>query len=180
MLVNKVIDDAYHWNGHDVVNSIDGVFFYRTFWAFSDLVAAISAALHATFVLSQYANSVSQFCYIYKDFVRQLKAFPPSLCQFCACETSPGWGHLITWMDHSVGHLNGILARVGGNLNKNWQKKSSARGFARGGHVEASIWPIHYTYMKIHSNSIMVCISYALKDSWKYLFILCSFKLKPT
>ena len=36
------------------------------------------------------------------------------------------------------------------------------------------------TYMKIHSNLIMVCISYALKDSWKCLFILCSFKLKPT
>ena len=29
--------------------------------AFSDLVAAISAALHETFVRSQYANSVSQF-----------------------------------------------------------------------------------------------------------------------
>ena len=133
MLVNKVIDDAYHWNGHDVVNSIDGVFFYRTFWAFSDLVAAISAALHATFVLSQYANSVSQFCYIYKDFVRQLKAFPPSLCQFCACETSPGWGHLITWMDHSVGHLNGILARVGGNLNNNCQKSQMPGGLPGGG-----------------------------------------------
>ena len=26
------------------------------------------------------------FCYIYKDFVRQLKAFPPSLSHFCACE----------------------------------------------------------------------------------------------
>ena len=35
---------------------------------------------------------------------------------------SPGWGHLITWMDPSVGHLNGILARVGGNLNNNFQK----------------------------------------------------------
>ena len=149
MLVNKVIDDAYHWNGHDVVISIDGVFFYRTFWAFSDLVAAISAALHATFVLSQYANSVSQFCYIYKDFVRQLKAFPPSLCQFCACETSPGWGHLITWMDHSVGHLNGILARVGGNLNNNFHKSQMPGGLpGEGGHVEASIWPIHKTRSK--------------------------------
>ena len=36
------------------------------------------------------------------------------------------------------------------------------------------------TYMKIHYNSTMVCVSYALKDSWKCLFILCSFKLKPT
>ena len=113
-------------------------------WAFSDLVVAISAALHETFLLSKYANSVSQFCYIYKGFVRQLKAFPPSLCQFCACETSPGWGHLITWMDHSVGHLNGILARVGGNLNNNFQKSQMPGGLpGGGGHVEASIWPIH-------------------------------------
>ena len=37
------------------------------------------------------------FC-IYKDFFRQLKAFPPSFCHFCACEMSPGWGHLITWI----------------------------------------------------------------------------------
>ena len=29
-------------------------------WAFSDLVAAISAALHGTFVRSKYADSVSQ------------------------------------------------------------------------------------------------------------------------
>ena len=133
MLVNNVSDDAYQWNGHDVVISIDGVLFYRTLWAFSDLVAAISAALHATFVLSKYANSVSEFCYIYKDFVRQLKAFPLSFCHFCACEMFPGWGHLISWMDHSVGHLNGILARVGGNLNNNCQKKSNAQGVAGGG-----------------------------------------------
>ena len=32
------------------------------------------------------------------------------------------WGHLITQMDPSVGHLNGILARVGGNLKNNFQK----------------------------------------------------------
>ena len=30
-------------------------------WAFSDLVAAISAALHETFVRSKYANSVILF-----------------------------------------------------------------------------------------------------------------------
>ena len=38
-----------------------------------------------------------------------------------------------------MAHLNGILARVGGNLNDNF--KSNARGVARGGggHVEASI-----------------------------------------
>ena len=96
----------------------------KKLWAFSDLLAAISAALHETFVRSKYANNASQFlvywiriiCCIYKDFVRQLKAFLPSFCHLCACEMSQGWGHLITWMDPSVGHLNDILARVGGEL----------------------------------------------------------------
>ena len=136
-----------------------GFFIYRTLcmlhdtkksWAFGVLVAVISAALQETFVRSKYANSVSQFllywmriiCCIYKDFVRQLKAFLPSFCHFCACEMSPGWGHLITWMDPSVGHLNGILARVGGNLNNNFQKSQIPQGVA-GGDVEALIWPIH-------------------------------------
>ena len=53
------------------------------------------------------------FAYLYKDFVRQLKAFLPSFYHLCAYEMSPGWGHLITRMDPSAGHLNGILARVG-------------------------------------------------------------------
>ena len=69
MLINKVSDDACQWNGYDVVMSIGGIFFIERFvccmrkksWAFSDLVAAISAALHETFVRSKYANSVSQF-----------------------------------------------------------------------------------------------------------------------
>ena len=72
------------------------------------------------------------FCYIYKDFVRQLKAFPPFFCHFCACEMSPGWGHLITRMDPSVGHLNGILARVGGNLNNTFQKSQMPGGLPGG------------------------------------------------
>ena len=59
---------------------------------------------------------------IYQDFVRQLKAFLPSFCHLCASEMSPGWRHLITLLDPSVGHLNGILVRVGGNLNNNFQK----------------------------------------------------------
>ena len=138
MLINKVNDDACQWNGHDVVISIGGIFFIERFvccmtkksWAFSDLVAAISAALHEKFVCSKYANSVSQFllywmriiCCICKDFVRQLKAFLPSFCHLCACEMSPGWGH-----------LNGVLARVRGDLNNNFQRKSNARGVARGG-----------------------------------------------
>ena len=64
-------------------------------------------------------------------------AFPPSFCHFCSCEMSQGW------MDPSVGHLNGFFARVGGNLNNNFQKSQMPRGFARAGYVEASIWPIH-------------------------------------
>ena len=43
-------------------------------------------------------------------------------------------------MDPSVGHLNDILARVGGNLNNNFQKSQMPGGVAWGeGHVEASI-----------------------------------------
>ena len=69
MLINKVNDDACQRNGHDVVISIGGIFFTervvccmtKKSSAFSDLVAAISAALHETFVRSKYANSVSQF-----------------------------------------------------------------------------------------------------------------------
>ena len=135
MLINKVSDDVCQWNGHAVVISKAGIFLKnalyvawhtKKLWAFSDLVAVISAALHETFVRSNYANSASKFllywmriiCCIYKDFVRQLKAFLPSFCHLCACEMSPGWGDLITWMDPSVGHLNSILARVGGNFQK--------------------------------------------------------------
>ena len=36
-------------------------------------------------------------------------------------------------MDPSVGHLNGILARVGGNLNNNFQKSQMPRGLPGGG-----------------------------------------------
>ena len=121
-------------------------------WAFIDLVAVTFAALHETFVRSKYANSVSQFllywmriiCCICKDFVRQVKAFLPSFSHLCACEMSPGWGHLITWIDPSVRHLNGILAQVGGNLNNNFRKSQTPGRLPGGGDVEASIWPIHY------------------------------------
>ena len=69
MLINKVSDDT-QWNGHDVVISIGEIFFIERFvccmmkksWAFSNLVAAISASLQETFVRSKYA--------IYKDFGR--------------------------------------------------------------------------------------------------------------
>ena len=40
-----------------------------------------------------------------------------------------------------MGHLNGILARVGGNLNNNFQKSQMPGGLpgGGGGNVEASI-----------------------------------------
>ena len=47
-----------------------------------------------------------------------------------------------------MGHLNGFLARVGGNLNSNFQKKSHSRGLPRRGggvNVEASIPLILHT-----------------------------------
>ena len=64
MLINKVSDDPCQWNGHDVVViSIGGIFFIECYiymlhdtkksWAFSDLVAEISATLHETFVRSK-------------------------------------------------------------------------------------------------------------------------------
>ena len=143
----------------------------KKIWAFSDLVAAIFAALHENFVRSKYANSVSQFllywmriiCCIYKDFVRQLKAFLPSFCHLCACEMSPGWGHLITWMDPCVGHLNGILARVGGYLNNNFQKKSNARAVPRGGMLKLRFdW-----YIRDHpGNKVFVRRKRLLVKTW--------------
>jgi len=38
-----------------------------------------------------------------------------------------------------VGHLNSILARLGGNLNNNFQKSQMPGGVPGGGDVEASI-----------------------------------------
>ena len=63
-------------------------------------------------------------CCIYKDFVRQLKAFLPSLCHLCACEMSPGVGAF----DHLNGPLCGAFERHfgpgrGGDLNNNFCSK---------------------------------------------------------
>ena len=157
IFIDKVSDDACQWICHDAVISIGGIFFLKNalyvawhtkkLWAFSNLVAAISAALHETFIRSKYVNSVSQFLLhwmqiiycIYKDFGRQLKVFLLSFCHLCACEMSPGWGHLITWMGPSVGHLNGILARVGGNLNNNFHKVKCPGG-CPGGEGMLKLW----------------------------------------
>ena len=94
----QVSDDACQWIFYDEVISTGGIFLKnalyvawhtKKLWAFSDLVAAISAALHETFVLSKYANSVSQFllywmqivCCIYKDFVPQPKTIGRRFCR---------------------------------------------------------------------------------------------------
>ena len=147
MLINKVSDDACQWIFSWCSNLNRWNFFLKNslyvarhtkkLWAFSDLVAAISAALDETFVRINTLTVFLSFWYVecgfYKDFVRQLKAFLTSFCHLCACEMSPGWGHLITWMDPSEGHLNGTLARVGGNLNNNFQKSQMAGGVPGGG-----------------------------------------------
>ena len=91
-------------------------------WAFSYLVAAISATLHETFVRNKYASCVSQFLLYLKRFCSTTEGVSTVFLSFLCLWNVPGWGHLITWMDSSVGHLNGILARVVGNLNNNFQK----------------------------------------------------------
>ena len=107
-------------------------------------------------VRSKYANSVSQFllywlqiiCCIYKDFVQQLKAFLPSLFHLCACEMFRGWGHLITWMDPSVGHLSGILARLGGIWTIIFKKGKCPGGCLKGG--GGRCWSFDLTDTSIH------------------------------
>ena len=76
------------------------------------------------------------FAYLYKDFVRQLKAFLPSFYHLCAYEMSPGWGHLITWMDAFERHFGPGRKE----LKSNALRVSLGGG---GGDVEASIWLIH-------------------------------------
>ena len=55
----------------------------------------------------------------------------------------------------SCGHLNDILARVGGNLNNNI---INARGVAWGGDVEASIWLIQYVCPSSEFQHQLFCI----------------------
>ena len=70
--------DARQWNSHEshvwnVVISVGGIFLYNALyvawqtkknWAFSVLLAAISAALHESFVRRKYSYGVSRFYYI--------------------------------------------------------------------------------------------------------------------
>ena len=48
-------------------------------------------------------------------------------------KVSRGWGHLITWNEPMMGHLNSFSASGGGNLNKKFSKKYKCPGVARGG-----------------------------------------------
>ena len=139
-----------------------------------DLIAAISAALHNTFGRSKYANSVSQAfvilnadCLLYlgiKILFHNWRRFCHPSAIYVPVKCPPGGG---IWMDPSVEHLNGILARVGGNLNNNFQKIQMP-----GGDVEASIWPIHkgqiLIYLFLHAG--VYCIKYCVSSN--YLFYL--------
>ena len=103
-------------------------------WAFRDLVAAISAALHETFVRSKYANSVSHFLLNLWRFCLTTEGISGVLLSF-----------LCLW---NVGHLNGILARVGGNLKNNFQKSQMHVGLlGRGGwsfNLTDTLFPLLY------------------------------------
>ena len=144
-------------------------------WTFRDLVTVISAALNKSFVCSKYTFSVSQFllywmwiiCCIYKDFVWKLKAFLPSFCHSCTCEMFPGWGHLITWKDPTMGHLKGILARKGVIWTAIVKKVKCLGGVAGGDDVEASIWPIHngmgYIFLLVEMLQVsLIFVSFSL------------------
>ena len=134
---------------------------------------AISAALLENFVRSKYANSVSQFllqflsfCSIYKDFVRQLKAFLPSFCHLRACEMSPGWRHLITLLDPLVwGIWTAFSTGQGGIWTVIFKIVKCLGGCpGGGGDVEASIWPIHYILQRKRS------VGYLRKTLWYWSF----------
>ena len=47
-------------------------------------------------------------------------------------KVSRGWGHLITWNEPIIGHLNSFSASGGGNLNKNFPKIQMPGGLPRG------------------------------------------------
>ena len=73
------------------------------------------------------------FCYIYKDFVRQLKVVSAVLLSLLSLWNVPGVGAF----DHlngplSVGHLKGILAQVGGNSSNNFHKSQMPGGLPGG------------------------------------------------
>ena len=84
---------------------------------------------------------------------------------------SPGWGHLITWMDPSVGHLNGILAQVGGSLNYNFQKSQMPGGlpWAGGGEVK----PQFDRYI-----TVLICYLFGEENDvqWSYVSMWKNFK----
>ena len=145
---NTAVENSTVVNYFDPLHLNRWDFFYRTYvawhtkkiWAFSDLVEAISTALHENFVRSKYANSVSQFllywmqiiCCIYKGsfdnwrrFCRPFAIYVPVKCPQGGGIWSPErtlvWG---IWM--------GTLAWVGGDLNNNFQKSQMPGGLPGG------------------------------------------------
>ena len=93
---------------------------------------------------------------------------------------SPGWGHLITWMNPSVGHLNSILARVGGNLKDNFQKSQMPGGgmlklwFDR----NINVLPGWHKIMHATKTSVQWILDHAsLIWSYSICHLMCLFKV---
>ena len=118
-------------------------------------------------------------CCIYKDFVRQLKTFMTSFCHLCACEMSLGWGHLITWMDPSVGHLNGILARVGENLNNNFQKSQMPGGGCWSFDLTDTLFLSRLDWRPVTEESQLTAWACAGKQIKLFMFLFLCFLVWP-
>ena len=94
---------------------------------------------------------------------------------------SPGWEHLITWMNPSVGHLNSILARVGGNLKDNFQKSQMPGG---GGMLKLwfdrniNVLPGSHKIMHAIKTSVQWILDHAsLIWSYSICHLMCLFKV---
>ena len=127
MLINKVSDDACYWNGHDVVIAIGGIFFIERFYV----------AWRRKLKLS-----IQWPCSLTTEGVSAV------LLSFLCLWNVPGVGAF----DHLNGPQCGAFERHfgpgRGEFERQFSKKSNARGVSRGGHVEASIWLIHYDHVK--------------------------------
>ena len=141
MLINKVSDYACQWNGHDIVISIGRIFFIERFvccmtkksWAFSDLVAAISAALHETFVRSKDASSVSQFLLYLWRFCSTTEGVSTVLLSFLCLWNVRGVGAFDHLNGPQCGEFERHFGPDMGEFEQQFSKKSNARVVARGG-----------------------------------------------
>ena len=94
MLINKVSDDACQWNGHDVIISINGIFFYRMLCILHD---TRRKAEHSVTLLQRFPPLCSRllfvvntrtvflsFCYIECElFAVFIKILFDNLMRFC-------------------------------------------------------------------------------------------------